>query len=106
MAAALHGRAAAAREVGLALVAADVAGDVDASFTVAFLHGDSVAAALLVPDVILAGALNAERSDARATTPPIEPRSELSRRRPPPETSNASTATVTASSCCTGSTWR
>jgi flagellar motor switch protein FliN/FliY len=54
VAAALHGRVGAAREVALQLVARDVA----SPFTVAFLHTGSVAAAVLMPDNVLSGAHN------------------------------------------------
>ena len=58
VAAALHGRVGAAREVALPMVARDVA----APFTVAFLHTTSVAAAVLMPDNVLSGAHNSELS--------------------------------------------
>jgi flagellar motor switch protein FliN len=60
VAAALHGRVGAARNAELDLVARDLA----APFTVAFLHTSSVAAAILIPDNVLAGAHNAELSEA------------------------------------------
>ncbi len=58
VAAALHGRVGAAREVALPMVARDVA----SPFTVAFLHTSSVAAAVLMPDNVLSGAHNSELS--------------------------------------------
>ena len=58
VAAALHTRVGAAREVALPLVARDVA----SPFTVAFLHTTSVAAAVLMPDNVLSGAHNSELS--------------------------------------------
>jgi flagellar motor switch protein FliN/FliY len=58
VAAALHGRVGAAREVALTMVARDVA----SPFTVAFLHTASVAAAVLMPDDVLSGAHNSELS--------------------------------------------
>jgi flagellar motor switch protein FliN/FliY len=72
VAAALHGRVGAAREVALPMVARDVA----SPFTVAFLHTTSVAAAVLMPDDVLSGAHNSGLSvDAvavDATSFPVE----------------------------------
>lgn len=71
VATALHGRVGAARQVDLSLVPRDVA----SPFTVAFLHTTSVAAAVLVPDVVLSGAHNSELSAATGSVPgavPIE----------------------------------
>ncbi|GAA1796419.1 hypothetical protein GCM10009795_047330 [Nocardioides hankookensis] len=69
VAAALHGRVGAAREVVLPLVARDVA----SPFTVAFLHttanSGSVAAAVLMPDNVLSGAHNSELSAATGPVP-------------------------------------
>jgi flagellar motor switch protein FliN len=66
VAAAVHVRVGAAREVPTAQVAREV----DAPFTVAFLHTTSIAAAILVPDMILTSAQNAELvADAAA---PVE----------------------------------
>jgi len=52
----LHGRVGAAREVATAVVAREL----DAPFTVAFLHTASVAGAVLVPDAVLTSAHNAD----------------------------------------------
>ncbi|KQW42563.1 hypothetical protein ASC77_23095 [Nocardioides sp. Root1257] len=65
VAAALHGRVGAAREVALPMVARDVA----SPFTVAFLHTSSVAAAVLMPDNVLSGAHNSELSAATGSVP-------------------------------------
>ncbi|WP_028643273.1 flagellar motor switch protein FliN [Nocardioides sp. URHA0020] len=58
VASALHGRVGAAREVALG----EVDRDVTSPFSVAFLNATSVAAAVLVPDNVLAGAHNVELS--------------------------------------------
>ena len=63
VAAALHCRVAAARQVGIGLAAREVA----APFTVAYLHSEAVAAAVLIPDVVLASAQNAAMSDVAAS---------------------------------------
>jgi flagellar motor switch protein FliN len=65
IAAALHCRTGAARQVGLGLAAREIA----APFTVAYLHSEGVAAAVLVPDMILASAQNAALSGALPATP-------------------------------------
>ena len=65
VAAALHGRVGAAREIALPLVARDVS----SPFTVAFLHSSSVAAAVLMPDNVLSGAHNSELSAATGSVP-------------------------------------
>lgn len=61
VAAALHGRAGAAREVAIDLVV----GEIPAPFTVAFLNTTSVAAAVLLPDALLAGAQGAASAAGR-----------------------------------------
>jgi flagellar motor switch protein FliN len=67
VAAAVHGRVGAAREVPTAQVVREV----DAPFTVAFLHTTSIAAAVLVPDVVLTSAQNAALVSEAAA--PVEP---------------------------------
>jgi flagellar motor switch protein FliN len=73
VAAALHGRVGAAREVALPLVARDVA----SPFTVAFLHttanSGSVAAGVLMPDIVLSGAHNSELSASTGPVPGAAP---------------------------------
>jgi flagellar motor switch protein FliN/FliY len=64
VAAALHGRVGAAREVGTDLVAREVA----SPSTVAFLHTTSLAAAVLVPDSVLAGAMNVDAAGPTVET--------------------------------------
>ena len=64
VAASLHGQVGAAREIGTDLVAREVA----SPSTVAFLHTTSLAAAVLVPDNVLAGASNV---DAAAGATPV-----------------------------------
>lgn len=59
----VHGRVGAAREVSTAVVAREI----DGPFTVAFLHTASVAAAVLLPDAVLASAQNAELSNGTAS---------------------------------------
>ncbi|MBZ5737824.1 flagellar motor switch protein FliN [Nocardioides mangrovi] len=62
---ALHCRTAAARQVGLGLVAREI----PSPFTVAYLHSEAVAAAVLMPDVLLASAQNAAMSGAAPSEP-------------------------------------
>ena len=62
VASSLHGRVGAAREIGTDLVAREVA----SPSTVAFLHTTSLAAAVVLPDNVLAGAVNVD------TTPVLE----------------------------------
>jgi flagellar motor switch protein FliN/FliY len=70
IAGALHGRVGAAREVATGLVVREIANP----FTVAFLHTSSVAAAVLVPDVVLSGAQNAQLSSvAEPAAAPVTP---------------------------------
>ena len=63
VAGALHGRVGAARQVGIGLVAREI----EAPFTVAYLHTSGVAAAVLMPDRVLAGAQNAQLSSLEGT---------------------------------------
>jgi flagellar motor switch protein FliN len=67
VAGALRGRVGAARESATGLVTRDLA----TPFTVVFLEADGVAAALLLPDAVLAGAQNATtaEADARGAVP-------------------------------------
>nr|WP_157345723.1 flagellar motor switch protein FliN [Nocardioides sp. MAH-18] len=67
VAAAVHSRVGAARQVATAQVVREV----EAPFTVAFLHATSIAAAVLVPDTILTSAQNAELVSAAAAS--VEP---------------------------------
>ncbi len=67
VAAALHARVGAAREVAAGLVVRDLS----SPFTVAYLHTSSIAAAVLLPDNVLAGAQNAQLSGSGA--PATEP---------------------------------
>jgi flagellar motor switch protein FliN/FliY len=69
----LHTRVGATRQVGLGLVARDVA----SPFTVAFLHAGSVAAAVLIPDAVLIGAQNSELSAAAPAAAPDAPVAEV-----------------------------
>jgi flagellar motor switch protein FliN/FliY len=68
VAASLHGRVGAAREVGTDLVAREVA----SPSTVAFLHTTSLAAAVLVPDNVLAGAMNVDAAAGANGGPAVE----------------------------------
>ena len=71
VAGALHGRVGAARQVGIGLVAREI----ETPFTVAYLHTTGVAAAVLMPDRVLAGAQNAQLSnlDGSEASPVVTP---------------------------------
>lgn len=66
VAAALHSRAGAARRVSADQVVREIGGP----FTVAFLHGQDVSAAVLIADTVVAGAHNVELADASTGAAP------------------------------------